>query len=87
MARQAPVREFWHPPQQQVPISAVTGDSWTTSPNYGRSQSQKTPERDCDRADIVELQPELMRVEADRDAEVVELDGRATGDVSGSKWI
>ena len=59
------------------PSPSTSLNSEPPSAGYHDPEGQKAETSETDGHDVVELRPDLMRVEADRDAERMELDGHA----------
>ena len=76
-----------HPPPPPPSNPSGTGMSLATTLNSSVTPQQKTPEREHNVTPVAELQPELMRVEADRNAEIMELEGHVGGnDTPDQEW-
>ena len=77
----------WRHRPPPAPLQMGASSSGATTLNQYYSPRPKTPEREADGSPIVELQPELMRHEAPRDAERIELEGNVGPGEAVWKWI
>ena len=85
-AYEAPISAWRHPPSPSALVSPETSAGEAPSSGHESGTRQIVSGREIDGSTIVELQPELMRVEADRDAEVAELEDTMARRSGGRKF-